>query len=170
VRHAEMFLAGQSSELISELADRMEAAAEALEFEQAAALRDQIQHLQQVQSRQYVAGERGNVDVIACSQGSGVSCVQQLMVREGRVLGSRAFYPRPRLDEEEGEVLEAFVLQHYLDEEGHDLPGELLVSSPLPDAEAVAGALQAHRGEKVAIRSEGLGAARTQWLELARRT
>lgn len=169
VRHSEMFLSGQSSDLVAELADRMEAAAAALEFEQAAALRDQIQHLQQVQSRQYVEGERGDVDVIACSQGSGVSCVQQLLVRDGRVLGSRAFYPRPRLEEDDGEVLEAFVLQHYLGANGQELPAEILVSAPLPDADIVAGALMTSRGGRVRIQHRCKGA-RAQWLELARRT
>lgn len=166
VRHTEMFLSGKSSDVIKELADRMEAAAADLAFEQAAALRDQIQSLQQVQSKQYIEGERGELDIIACRQRSGITCVQLLYVRDGRVLGSRAFYPRPRLDEEDGEVLEAFILQHYLGNADHELPAEILVSTALPDAQSVAAALTESHGRKVHIRHR-CRSARAKWLELA---
>lgn len=166
VRHTEMFLEGKSSDLVQELADQMDAASAALDFERAAALRDQIQYLQQVQSKQYIEGERGELDIIACRQGSGIACVQLLYVRDGRVLGSRAFYPKLHLDEDDAQVLEAFIVQHYLGSEAHELPAEILISTALPDVDVVTAALSESRGRKVRI-SHRCRAARAKWLDLA---
>lgn len=166
VRHTVMFLEGKNTDLVRELADEMEQAAAGLDFERAAALRDQIQYLQQVQSKQYIEGERGDLDIIACRQNSGVACVQQLYVRGGRVLGSRAHYPKLQLDESDEQILEAFIVQHYLGNDAHELPQELLVSTGLADADIIAAALTENRGRKVKI-SHRCRADRAKWLELA---
>ncbi len=93
VRHVEMFLAGQSNEVIDELVGRMESAAEELDFELAARLRDRITSLRRIQERQYVAGARGDVDVIACVTRENLACVQVFVIRDGQNLGNQTFFP-----------------------------------------------------------------------------
>ena len=94
VEHAVMFLEGRSSELADALADRMEKAAEAQDYELAARYRDQIASLQRVQQRQYVAGEHGDIDVLAASCRGGAACVQVFFIRDGRNLGNKTFFPQ----------------------------------------------------------------------------
>ncbi len=170
VRHTEMFLSGRSGDLSRELADQMERAAAELDFEKAAECRDRIQFLQQVQARQYIEGESGDLDIVACELRANLACVQLLYVRAGRILGSRSYFPRYHLDESAAEVLQAFIVQHYLDGVGSsDIPGELLANVELPDAEALTEAIGAARGRKVQITHRVRGS-RAKWLELAMTT
>src|SRR5690606_6689393 len=167
VRHTEMFLSGHNADLVSELADAMERAAAALEFELAAQLRDQVQLLQQMQVRQYIEGETGDLDIVVCAMQAGLACVQLLYVRDGRILGSRSYFPSCHLDETVADVLDAFILQHYLSGLGsQDIPGELLVNAELPDADALAEAIGLQRGRKVQI-SHSLRGNRAKWQQLA---
>lgn len=167
VRHTEMFLSGRSADLITELADQMDRAASALQFEKAAHYRDQIQLLQQIQTRQYIEGESGDLDIIACHLQASLACVQILYVREGRVLGSRSYFPSSHLDENEADVLEAFIAQHYLSGLGsHDIPRELLVSAELPNREMLEEAIGLARGRKTQIGHNPRGN-RAKWLQLA---
>ena len=109
VRHTEMFLSGRNADLVSELADAMDRAAAALQFEKAAQCRDQIQLLQQMQARQYIEGESGDLDIVVCHLQASLACVQVLYVRDGRILGSRSYFPSSHLDEDVADVLEAFI-------------------------------------------------------------
>ncbi len=111
VRHTAQFLEGRSTELAGELADAMERAAAGLDFERAAVLRDQIRSLQAVREKQVIESGDGMVDVIAAAAGPGAACVHVLFVRDGRILGSKSFFPRCRLEESAAEVLSAFVAQ-----------------------------------------------------------
>ncbi len=165
VRHTMMFLEGKNATLIAELADQMESAAEKLEFEEAASYRDQISHLQKVQASQWIEGEGGDLDIVAAVIRAGQACVQLLYVRGGRILGSRSYYPKLHLEESEGEVLEAFIAQYYLNG-SRDLPGELVVNRPLPDGDTLAAALSEARGQKLTI-SQRVRTARAKWLSLA---
>lgn len=167
VRHTEMFLSGRDADLVTELADRMDRAATALDFERAATYRDQIQFLQQLQTRQYIEGESGDLDIIACYLRAGLACVQLLYVRSGRMLGSRSYFPSCHLDESPADVLEAFIIQHYLGGiGGQDIPAELLVNVELTDRAVVEEAIAAARGRKVQI-SHRLRGNRAKWLQLA---
>ena len=167
VRHTEMFLAGRNADLVTELADQMEQAAQALDFEKAALYRDQIQYLQQVQARQYIEGETGDLDIAVCYLDASLACVQLLCVRGGRILGSRSYFPRRHFDEGAADVLEAFITQHYLSGiGGQDIPSELLVNVELPDTTALEEAIATARGRKVTI-SHRLRGARAKWLQLA---
>ena len=116
VRLAELFLRGRQSEVIDGLTARMTAAAEALHFEEAAALRDQVRSLQAVLHRQYVssAGEE-DVDILAVASAHGDLCVNLAMVRGGLHLGDRAFFPAAGGEggAEPAEALAAFIGQHY---------------------------------------------------------
>lgn len=159
------FLEGRSGEVIDELARRMETASSALNFEEAARCRDQIVELRQIQQRQHVEGESGDLDVVACAVRGGAACVQVFVFRDGRLLGNRAFFPYLPETAEPGAVLGAFLAQYYLDK---FVPAELLVSHEPADAELLAQALQERAGRRVAISSRARGEP-ARWLEMAAR-
>ena len=114
VHLAEMFLRGRHAEVIDGLTARMEAAATALRFEEAAALRDQIRALQAVLHRQYVSSTRdADVDIVAAVTERGVLCVNLAMVRGGLHLGDRPCFPDAGGGAEPAEGIAAFLAQHY---------------------------------------------------------
>jgi excinuclease ABC subunit C len=158
-----LFLEGRAGEVVDALVARMEAHAAQLEFEQAAQLRDRIQALRQVQERQYVSGERGDLDLVACAVKGGMACVQVFYVRAGRNLGNRAFYPRVPAEATEAEVTGAFLAQGYL---GREVPAEILVSHAPEDSALIAEALSQQAGRRVRITAQVRGA-RARWLGLA---
>ncbi|MEE4204081.1 MAG: excinuclease ABC subunit UvrC [Halieaceae bacterium] len=163
-----LFLRGRSRELMDRLADDMESAAELLEYERAAEIRDQIQQLQEVQATQGIEGASGDLDIMAVSCAHGQACVQVLFVREARVLGSRTFYPGIKLDEDEAAVLEGFMPQFYLSG-NQTVPNEIVVSHTFEGGEALADALAEASGHKVQIRSR-VRETRARWLQLALQT
>ena len=162
VRLAELFLRGRHGEVIDKLSAAMQAAAEALQFEHAAALRDQVRALQAVLHRQYVSAPGAeDVDVLAAVEEGGGLCVNLAMVRGGLHLGDRAHFPSGGAQGwGPGEVLHAFIEQHYVDL----APPARLIVSHLP-ADAIM-ALQ-----RVAGRKPGVGLPRNEreraWLEMA---
>ena len=165
VRHTVQFLEGRNSEVIDELAQRMDAAAAALEYEEAARYRDQIVNLRHIQERQYVSGERGDLDILAVVAAGGVACVQVFYIRAGRNLGNKAFFPRIPGETVPGEILSAFVTQYYL---GREVPNELLVNIDLPDAELLVRVLSEQAGHTVVLSSRVRGE-RARWVEMAER-
>ena len=165
VHHAVLFLEGKSSEVIDALVERMEAAAAELKFEQAAVYRDQIVQLRQIQERQHVSGEKGNLDVVACIVQGGSACVQVLFFREGRLLGNKAFFPRIPAEEGASQVLSAFLAQYY---PGKSIPEEILVNQKLEESALLTQVLREQSGHRVAITSQVRGE-RARWLELAQR-
>lgn len=158
-----LFLEGRTGEVVDALVARMEGHAARLEFEQAAQVRDRVQALRQVQERQYVSGERGDLDLVACAVKGGMACVQVFYVRAGRNLGNRAFYPRVPAETTEAEVTGAFLAQGYL---GREVPAEILVSHAPDDAALIAEALSQQAGRRVRISAQVRGA-RARWLGLA---
>ncbi|WP_369809213.1 excinuclease ABC subunit UvrC [Oceanicoccus sp. KOV_DT_Chl] len=142
VRHTVMFLEGKNQTLIKELADQMERASAELAFEEAAECRDKIQYLQQVQASQYIEGEQGDIDIAACEFTAGAVCIQLLFVRGGRVLGSKSYFPKVYLDEDEAQILEAFLAQYYLSGNArataeNSLPREVVLSHAIDSAPLV---------------------------------
>ena len=130
VAQATRFLEGDHGRVLSELEKEMHAHSEAMEFEMAALLRDRIADLSSVlqqQSMDTVAEGEGDVDIIVVAQTEGMVCVNLAMVRGGRHLGDRAYFPKG-LRSSSGElpspaeILEAFIAQHYLDEVIGDEP------------------------------------------------
>ncbi len=169
VRMATLFLEGKSDAAIRMLVSRMEAAAEARAYEQAAVLRDQIAALRRVQETQYIDSRQGDVDVLAAAAVGGVGCVQLFTIRGGRNLGNRAYFPSHGRDTSAVELLDAFVVQHYLGERGGAfIPDEILLSHAGEDSELVAAALSERKGRKVRLRVPRRGE-RRQWLGLALR-
>src|SRR5574340_267079 len=115
VRSAEMFLSGKEDEVIERLIRRMDDAAGRMAYEEAAIYRDRIAALRKVREKQYVSDDSGrDVDIIACARISGLACVNLAMVRGGHHLGDKNFFPRNAEDAEAEQILEAFIIQHYL--------------------------------------------------------
>ena len=163
-----LFLNGQSHELMSRLADEMETAAAALAYEDAADLRDQITQLQTVQSTQSIEGTRGDLDLMAVFTEHGHACIQVLFVREARVLGSRSYYPKIRLDEAPAAILEAFLPQFYLSSQ-QQIPQEIVLSDRIGDQSLLEETLAVDSGRKVSIK-HSVRDARARWLQMAVQT
>lgn len=170
VKHTVMFLEGKNSNLIAELADAMEQSSAALEFEQAAGYRDQIQRLQQVQARQFVEGEQGNVDIVAMEKRAGVVSIQIMFVRDGRILGSKSYFPKLALELSDKEVLQAFIGQYYLAADAQrELPSELVLSHAIESPEVLQQAFSQVLQRQLKLTHKVRGN-RKQWLKLAMTT
>src|SRR6476469_804160 len=114
-RRATLFLDGRSEELGNELTTAMEAASTRLDFEEAARLCDLIVTIRKLQARQYVDGQAADLDVLAVAMQGASACVLLLAFRDGRNLGTRAFFPKTNGAAPE-EVLAAFVSQYYAEQ------------------------------------------------------
>ena len=175
VKDAERFLQGKSTQMQAQLADQMQAASEAMEFERAAALRDRIRALTQVQSAQGI-NPRGvaEADVIALHMDGGQACVQVFFIRANQNWGNRDYYPRTGAGADAAEVLQAFLGQFY---DNKECPRMILLSHGVEEPELLAQALSEKAGRKVEIivpqRGEKAelvaGAARNARESLARR-
>ena len=178
VAHAEALLRGETQALLQELESRMMAHAERLEFEQAAELRNQITALSRVLHQQAVETTSDkDVDILAVRVQGGCACVNLAMVRGGRHLGDRAYFPVHVEDAAgvyaaedaaaappavEQQVLEAFIAQHYI---GVPVPPLLIASEPVD--KALAQALTEQAGQRVGVVHQPRGQHRT-WLDMAR--
>lgn len=149
VSDAERFLSGKSTNVQSDLATQMEAASEAMEFERAAALRDRIRALTQVQSSQGI-NPRGvsEADVVALHLEGGQACVQVFFIRANQNWGNKDYYPRVGQDIEAAEVLEAFLGQFYSTKEP---PRTILLSHPIENSDLMAEALSQKINRKVDV-------------------
>ncbi|MFA5702950.1 MAG: excinuclease ABC subunit UvrC [Advenella sp.] len=165
VERAVRFLDGQASDVIDDIEKRMMAASDALQFEQAAILRDQMHALATVlhqQSMEEAGG--GDVDIIAVEMLGGKVCVNLAMVRGGRHLGDKAFFPAQTDGDTPSDVLNAFVAQHYLD---NVMPALLICSHPLAEPELLE-MLNEHAGGKVKVRLQTrVQGVKKAWLEQA---
>jgi excinuclease ABC subunit C len=122
VRNATLFLEGREDDVIHNLSEKMDAASEARRYEEAAAYRDQVRALSRIQARQYVESNRGvDADVVACAIDGAIACVNLVMIRGGRHVGDRSFFPSNAEGAAEDEVIEAFLAQHYLDQPAPEL-------------------------------------------------
>jgi excinuclease ABC subunit C len=149
VAEAAAFLEGRSSQIQARLANEMAAAAEALDYERAAALRDRIRALTAVQAQQGV-NPRGvpEADVVALHLDGGQACVQVFFIRGGQSRGNRDFYPRTGAGAEAPEVLQAFLAQFY---EETPPPRLILLSHAVEDPDLMAEILSQRAGRKVAL-------------------
>jgi excinuclease ABC subunit C len=165
VRHAEMFLDGRSSVVIDELVGGMEQASTALNFERAAALRDQVAALRKLHAQNHVQGATADMDVIACRIEAGIACVSVLFFRNGLSLGTRDFYPRLPLDAEPADVLAQFIAQYYLD---RPVAREIILGEDIEDAALLSEVLAQQCGHAVEIKTRVRGD-RAQFLQMAER-
>ncbi len=149
VSDAVRFLKGDTTDLQAQLARDMAEASEAMEFERAAALRDRIRALTNVQSAQGI-NPRGvtEADVIALHMEGGQACVQVFFIRANQNWGNKDYYPRVGADIDEPEVIEAFLGQFY---DQKDPPKQILLSHPVENPDLMADALSQKLGRKVEI-------------------
>ncbi len=149
VSDAERFLRGRTTKVQEKLAEEMQAASDAMEFERAAALRDRLKALTFVQGAQAVnpAGV-AEADVIALHLEGGQACVQVFFIRANQNWGNRDYYPKTGAGAEASEVMQAFIGQFYDDKEP---PRQLLLSDAIEDADLMAEALAERAGRKVEI-------------------
>jgi excinuclease ABC subunit C len=149
VKDAERFLSGKSTEIQARLADQMQEASEALEFERAGALRDRIRAMTQVQSAQGI-NPRGvtEADIVAIHLEKGQACVQVFFIRAGQNWGNRDFYPRVGVDVDAAEALEAFLGQFY---DTKEPPRQLILSNEIENPDLMVEALTQKLGRKVEL-------------------
>jgi excinuclease ABC subunit C len=153
VANAMLFLEGREDDVIGNLNEKMNSAADARRYEEAAAYRDQVRALSRVQARQYVESNRGvDADVVACATEGAIACVNLVMIRGGRHVGDRSFFPSNAEGAAESEVVSAFVEQHYLDQPA---PGMVVTSEPV-DMESLNVVNPSHGERRV-------------WLDMARK-
>lgn len=170
VEYTKMFLDGKSDNLIKKFEEEMDLSSKNLNFENAALLRDQITALRKIQAEQIVESGNGNIDVIATANGPSQGCVHILYIRQGRMMGSRTFYPRVPLASSPQEILEDFIPQYYLrDGSKSDFPKEIIVSMSLDSYKLLSSAITALAGYKVDIKS-GVRSIRAKWVKLAEKT
>ncbi|KAJ54060.1 excinuclease ABC subunit C [Actibacterium mucosum KCTC 23349] len=175
VKDAERFLQGKSTQMQAQLASQMQEASDAMEFERAAAIRDRIRALTQVQSAQGINPRSvAEADVIALHMDGGQACVQVFFIRANQNWGNRDYYPRTGAGADAAEVLQAFVGQFY---DNKECPRLILLSHGVEEPELLSQALTEKAGRRVEIsvpqRGEKAelvaGAARNARESLARR-
>jgi excinuclease ABC subunit C len=165
IEDALLFLRGHSQKVITRLIARMEKAAEAQHYEQAAQYRDQINHLKQMQARQFVSSGNGDLDIIALARLQRSCAIEVISVRGGRSLGQRDYFPSQSEGHTDAEVLQAFLGQYFNE---RIAPPELIISHSLDQQDLLEAAFSERSGRKVRIQSHPRSH-RKQWLELAGR-
>lgn len=149
VRDAERFLSGRTTDIQARLAGEMAQASEEMEFERAAALRDRIKALTQVQTAQGINPKGvAEADIIALHMDSGQACVQVFFIRANQNWGNRDYYPRVGADVDAAEVLEAFIGQFY---DTREPPRQLILSNEIENPDLMADALSGKLGRKVEL-------------------
>ncbi|MDT3251049.1 excinuclease ABC subunit UvrC [Serratia sp. root2] len=168
VDYVRLFLSGKDQQVLHQLIERMENASKALNFEDAARIRDQIQAVRRVTERQFVSGNSDDLDVIGVAFEAGMACLHVLFIRQGKVLGSRSYFPKVPGGTEMSEVVQTFVGQFYLQgSQSRTLPAEILLDFNLPEKDLLAESLSELAGRKIQIQSKPRGD-RARYLKLAR--
>lgn len=168
VEYVRLFLAGKDDQVLTQLIARMEKASQNLEFEEAARIRDQIQAVRRVTEKQFVSNTGDDLDVIGVAFDAGMACVHVLFIRQGKVLGSRSYFPKVPGGTVLGEVVETFVGQFYLQgSQMRTLPGEILLDFNLGDKTLLADSLSELAGRRINVQTKPRGD-RARYLKLAR--
>ena len=158
-----LFLEGRASDIIDRWITKMESASRALNYEEAARLRDQISNLKAIQEKQYVSGEKGDLDIVAAVCKKGLACIQLFSIRNGRNLGNKVLYPRSGEGANEKELISAFISQYYM---SNLVPTEILVNVSPDDNLLLRDFLEEKSGRKVKITKDVRGE-RARWLKMA---
>jgi len=164
VKNTIRFLQGDTKELNQELIAKMEEAAEKLEFEKAVFYRDRLGLLREVQAQQAVYKVKGEADILAIAYQAGVTCVQIMHVRNGRMLGGKSYFPDMQSDDL-GQMLSDFMANFYF-QVADEVPAELIVNVALPNTQELEQAIQTEFGKKVQIKHK-VRETRAEWQELA---
>ncbi|MBM7624167.1 excinuclease ABC subunit UvrC [Sporohalobacter salinus] len=162
-----LFLKGKQQDLIEELKEEMEQAADKQEFERAAELRDQIEAIKKITEKQkVVSSDFADQDVIATSHQDDLACVQVMVVRNGRLVGEEDFIMEGTSVEAINETLIAFLKQYYMN--ANYIPKEVLLEIEIEDKEIIEDWLNDKRGSRVYLRAPQRGA-KNQLINMAQR-
>jgi excinuclease ABC subunit C len=168
IDNATLFLEGKNEDVIKSLTEPMQKASDALEFEVAARLRDQIRSLRHVQEKQHITSEGGDIDIIACAINANQACIQLVFIRSGLNLGSRNFYPKHIEEQSESELVKAFLSQFYLNESSQQkIPVEILLSHDFDEINLLEEVLSEKAGKKIKLKANVRGE-RSKWLTMAK--
>ena len=169
VQWVRLFLQGKDRQVINTMVEKMEQASMTLDFERAAVYRDQIQALRRIQEQQFVSQDNhDDLDVIGIAHQNGMACIHGLYIRQGKILGSRSYFPKMPVDASLTEVLSSFVTQFYFNQaEGRVIPSLILLSEELgEDNDAILTVLSELAGRKITIKYHPRGT-RAKYLQLA---
>lgn len=164
VQNSIRFLNGDTKALDTELIEKMEQAAEKLEFEKAVFYRDRLALLREIQAQQAVYKIKGEADILAIAYQAGVTCVQIMYVRNGRMLGGKSYFPDLPQDNL-GQMLADFMANFYF-QVADEIPSELIVNVELADQAELQKAFSQHFEKKISIKSN-VRETRAEWLDLA---
>jgi excinuclease ABC subunit C len=166
IQNAVRLLQGKHAEVESVLQTAMTQAAEQQHYEQAALLRDQLRDLHTVQQKQFVESTGGttDADIIVLARQDGATCLNLAMVRGGRHLGDKSFFPEHANELASEEIIEAFLAQHYLN---RSIPPLILLDHDVHNS-TLGEVLSGQAGHPVKIRMANTGA-RKEWLEMGQR-
>ncbi|MDD7425622.1 MAG: excinuclease ABC subunit UvrC [[Actinobacillus] rossii] len=168
VDYARLFLQGKDQQVLDHLIGKMEQASQALNFENAARYRDQIQAVRAVTEKQFVSNERlDDMDILSIAYQHGVACVQVLFIRQGKVLGNRSYFPKVPANTDLSELTATFVGQFYLQaHQGRTVPNSIIVDHKLEAKEEIETLLTEQAGRKVSIQDNAKGT-KSKYLQLA---
>ncbi|MFA0085805.1 excinuclease ABC subunit UvrC [Vibrio sp. 10N.261.51.F12] len=169
VEYVRLFLKGKDKHVLQILVDKMDEASRALKFEDAAKYRDQIQAIRRVQEQQFVSEDSDDdMDVLGYAQENGVACIHILMIRQGKILGSRSHFPKIPNNTDKREVFYSFLSQYYLNQsESRTIPTRIILNDGLvEEVNELQRALSEIAGRKVTFNIEPSGS-RGQYLKLS---
>jgi excinuclease ABC subunit C len=169
VNYVRLFLQGKDKQVLEILIEKMEKASMTLRFEDAAKFRDQIQAIRRVQEQQFVSEDSmDDMDVLGFAQEKGIACIHILMIRQGKVLGSRSHFPKIPQNTSQEEVFESFLSQYYLSHnEARTIPSRIILNEGLlVDAKPMQDALTQLAGRKVTFHVNPTGT-RGRYLKLS---
>lgn len=162
-----LFLQGRNQTVIDDIAEEMERAAEDLDYETAARLRDQIAALREIQQKQVITTGQGNLDIIGLAQKINHYVLYVLNVRHGRLLGGKAYFPDVPAKHSAAEVLSAFMGQFYCQTEvSHIIPEQIILPLKVAEQDWLIDTLNERSGHKVKLLNKP-SAEKKHWLSLA---
>ncbi|OLQ88146.1 excinuclease ABC subunit C [Vibrio panuliri] len=169
VEYVRLFLRGKDKQVLETLVSKMETASRELKFEEAAKFRDQIQAIRRVQEQQFVSEDSmDDLDVLGFAQENGIACIHILMIRQGKVLGSRSHFPKIPNNTTKQEVFYSFLSQYYLSHnEARTVPTRIILNQGLlEETESLQDALSSIAGRKVLFHVNPTGT-RARYLKLS---
>ena len=167
VERTVLFLEGKSQTIITSLVAQMDVVANQFDYESAARLRDQISFLREIQQKQIISTEQGDLDIFGFAHHANIYVFYVMQVRGGRLLGGKAYFPGVPAIFSDTEVLSAFISQFYLQAETqHTIPSEIVLAKKLQDQAWLINALTERAQHKIKVSNKATGERRA-WLALA---
>ncbi len=168
IDNAVLFIEGKKEKIIKTLTEPMQIAADELDYEKAAKLRDQIRSVREIQEKQYAGGKVNDVDIVVCAKNNNQACIQLSFIRSGLNLGSRKYYPHHIEEQSESDLIQAFLSQFYLNNKKlKKYPAEILVSHDIDEKTLVETVIYEKFKQNIKIKYKVRGE-RAKWLSIAK--